>query len=134
MNALMMISIFISIAGLIIVLLPFFQGPGGRLENASYLDSVDVLEKRQNAIVERWKVEHKNHMEGFLSAREWRLRKTYLTNRYVDVARRIDWMNRQSEISGLEEPKPPTSPSTSPSTSTTTSSGSSQHSKNRGHS
>lgn len=92
MTPLMIIGIFVVGLALIIVLMPFFIGAGGWLQDAAVGDSFERLLLRRKAILKRWIDEEAQHQTGMLTDREWSLRQIYLTNRYVDVTRRMDWL------------------------------------------
>ncbi len=97
MNPLLVMSFSATLLALVLVLLPFFKGEGGRLEDAASEDSVEKLKLRQEALMGRWVSEYRSFKDELITPREWRQRKIYLTNRYVDTARRIDWLMRRGD-------------------------------------
>jgi hypothetical protein len=95
MNELSLLVILIGIVILVLVLYPFFAGEGGWLLDASKLDSVDKLKAKQRAILLRWIEDEQASESGMITVREWSMRQVYLTNRFVDTTRRLDWLADQ---------------------------------------
>lgn len=99
MNELSWIAIILGSVVILVVLSPFFYGEGGWLLDAAKEDSVEQLRERQRLILERWLQDEADATQGLITAREWNMRQVYLTNRYVDATRRIDWLTAvQSEV------------------------------------
>lgn len=92
MTPLISIGAVIGLFAICMVLLPFFSGNGGLLQDAAAADSLVRLQERRTAILNRWLSEEKQHATGMITDREWSLRKVYLSGRYVDVTRRMDWL------------------------------------------
>lgn len=80
------------VLALIIVGLPFFVGPGGALASAASENSPKRLESIKQAIVKRYLEEQKFFENKTISARVWETRKNFLIKRYVDAARRLDFL------------------------------------------
>ena len=95
MTPLMIIGVFVVVLAMVVVLTPFFIGAGGWLQDAAVGDSLERLLLRRKAILKRWIDEEAQHQTGMLTDREWSLRQIYLTNRYVDVTRRMDWLSTE---------------------------------------
>lgn len=96
MNELSVLSALIGLVVLVLVVLPFFRGPGGWLLDASNQDSVAKLREKQKIILERWLADEEAAKVGHITAREWSMRQVYLTNRYVDTTRRIEWLTSEA--------------------------------------
>ena len=79
------------------VLMPFVYGAGGALQDAAGEQSMDVLRDKQRVLMERWIADEAAHTQGMITSREWTLRQSYLTNRYVDVTRRLDWLSKEQQ-------------------------------------
>ena len=92
MTSLVMIGALIGLLALLGVLFPFFSGTGGLLQDAAAADSMERLQLRRKSILRRWLEEEKQHGSGMITDREWTLRQVYLSGRYVDVTRRMDWL------------------------------------------
>lgn len=92
MTSLVVLGSIIGLLTLLAVLSPFFRGPGGLLQDAAAADSTDLLQFRRHAILRRWLEEERQHESGMITDREWTLRQVYLSGRYVDVTRRMDWL------------------------------------------
>lgn len=95
MNELIVVASLISLAVLIAVVWPFFWGDGGLLVDASEQDSPAKLLERKRFILKRWLEDEKAAGEGLITPREWQMRQVYLTNRYVDASRRLDWLEHE---------------------------------------
>lgn len=93
MTTLVILGAVIGLLTLLAVLSPFFRGTGGFLQDAAAADSVDRLQLRRSAILRRWLEEERQHESGMITDREWSLRQVYLSGRYVDVTRRMDWLS-----------------------------------------
>jgi hypothetical protein len=77
---------------LVFVLLPFFRGPGGLLQEASATVSLEFLLGTQERLLERYLQDEMAAHHGEISKTAWSQRKAYLTGRYIDVTRRIDYL------------------------------------------
>lgn len=87
-------SALISIFLLIVVMAPFFIGKGGMLQESSSINSTERLDALKLAFLSRYLQDEASFKEGELSQRAWDKRREYLTHRYVDVARRHDYLSR----------------------------------------
>lgn len=87
----------IVVTALAVVLAPFWMGQGGVLQDAAGESSIPRLEAMRGAVLKRWLEEEKAAAEGLITKREWEMRQVYLTNRYVDATRRLDWVSRVGE-------------------------------------
>jgi hypothetical protein len=90
------IAIVWSIILILILISPFFVGRGGVLQESSSINSVERLESLRHALLKRFLQDEGSFKRGELSARSWEKRRSYLTNRYVDVTRRSDYLGRLS--------------------------------------
>ncbi|MFK7872610.1 MAG: hypothetical protein AB8C84_05485 [Oligoflexales bacterium] len=79
---------------LLFVLSPFWMGVGGELERASVIDDLNELLKLKSAVLQRYLQEEKDFVAGHLTNTEWNRRKEFLEGRYLDYARRLDYLNR----------------------------------------
>ena len=80
---------------IIAILAPFIHGPGGALQDAAGDTSPDILKNKQTALLERWIADEQSHTNGLITQREWNMRQVYLTNRYIDVTRRLEWLVKE---------------------------------------
>lgn len=85
-----MIGIFVLLA----VLLPFFVGSGGALAPAATETSTERLETIQKSVLERYLLDEAAYERKDLSKRTWQRRREFLLHRYVDAARRLDFLRR----------------------------------------
>ena len=72
---------------------PFWLGEGGRLARSSGLTDPDKILKIKKIIIERYVHEEGANKQGHISKSEWEKRKQYLLNRYIDLARRYDYLS-----------------------------------------
>jgi hypothetical protein len=88
----LVISILVGIAAMIAVLLPFFVGKGGRLALASYETSPERLRAMKRAILDRYLKDEGAFKSGLINQRTWSTRQQFLTNKYLDASRRLDFL------------------------------------------
>jgi hypothetical protein len=93
----MALPFIITIALLLVVLAPFLVGSGGLLQEANSINSVERLEGLRQALLQRYLQDEESFKQGNLSERAWKKRQEYLTNRYVDVTRRGDFLSRMKQ-------------------------------------
>jgi hypothetical protein len=98
-----LITCAIAIGVLIAVSGPFWLGSGGRLAAASAEQSVGQLEGARKEILTQYLKDEKAAEQGHLTAREWRGRKEFLTGRYLDASRRLDFLASTSSDEGVGE-------------------------------
>ena len=82
----------VSLLTLAAVLSPFFIGKGGQLAAAASVNSPERLEAIKRTILERYIEDEKAYEEKRLSRLAWEQRRLYLSNRYIDTARRLDFI------------------------------------------
>lgn len=92
-------AIVITALLILIVFAPFFVGSGGYLQEANSINSVERLEALREALLLRYLQDEDSFKQGNLSERAWNKRKEYLTNRYIDVTRRSDFLSRMNHES-----------------------------------
>ena len=91
----------LSVCVMALVLSPFVLGPGGHLATAASVNSPERLEAIKNAILERYLEDERAFQEKRITKIAWDQRKAYLTNRYIDAARRLDFIqNVMAEQNG----------------------------------
>lgn len=99
------IAASIGILLLLFILGPFFWGPGGLLQEASSINSPAKLAAFKEAILQRYLEDEASFSQGSLSKLAWDKRRQFLVNRYIDTARRLDF------VAGQEAEAKSTSPS-----------------------
>lgn len=82
-----------TVAAFLIILAPLFIGQGGALASASSLNSPERLVATKNAILKRYIEDEKSFDDKKINKLIWEQRKQYLSNRYIDAARRLDYIN-----------------------------------------
>ncbi|MDD9951799.1 MAG: hypothetical protein OXT67_09565 [Zetaproteobacteria bacterium] len=85
---------------LLTLLVPFWLGEGGALESAAAFDDVELLEQASEKILQRYLAEEKAAAEGDLTQTEWKKREVFLTDRYVDLRRRHDYLVEHASKDG----------------------------------
>ena len=83
----------IGLALTVFIMSPFWLGEGGLLARSSSLTDPDKILKIKQIIVERYLHEEKASKQGHITTSEWEKRKQYLLNRYIDLARRYDYLS-----------------------------------------
>ncbi len=81
-----------------LVLLPFLVGRGGQLSKTSLIYDVEECSALKKRILEQFVKEEKSFQEGSITSFEWAKRQTFLRGRYLDIARRIDFLKNSSLI------------------------------------
>ncbi|MCX6128700.1 MAG: hypothetical protein NTX25_06500 [Proteobacteria bacterium] len=90
---------FSALAALIIVS-PFWMGPGGRLQAAASVNSLEQLEAVKLSILHRFLEDERAFTEKRISKMAWEQRRQFLTNRYIDAARRSDYLRTLASEQG----------------------------------
>ena len=86
------LAVFIGVLLISILLAPFWIGRGGLLQASAQTNSPEKLDSLKTAILKRYKEDEAAFEAGSLSKVAWRNRKAFLTNRYIDAARRLDYL------------------------------------------
>ena len=86
------LAVMIGVLVVALILSPFWVGPGGRLAAAASVSSPERLESMKSAILKRYLEDENAYKVAALSKRAWEKRRSFLVNRYVDVARRLDFV------------------------------------------
>lgn len=94
---LMIFSVVISLILVFAVVTPFFWGQGGALQAASSENSRERLLAMKQAILKRYAEDEQAFEKKVLSKRIWEQRRQFLANRYVDAARRLDYVMADEE-------------------------------------
>ena len=85
-----LIMMVVALALLMLVTLPFFLGGETQLVSCAVINDHSKLNAWREEIIKRYLADEDAWRRGLLSARAWRKRRIFLTNRYVDVCRRLD--------------------------------------------
>lgn len=96
------VCVAITLVAFTIILWPFFMGAGGALQSASAVHSVEQLQNMRKAILERYLDDEQAFSKQLISKSVWESRKLFLTHRYIDVVRRIDFLT-VSQLAGQED-------------------------------
>ena len=88
----MLIPIFIALIMLMVLLMPFFFKGDPWLSGYRSFDSIDQLKSLQNQILERYLSDEKAFTDKIISQNSWNKRQSFLVMRYVDVTKRLDFL------------------------------------------
>lgn len=96
-----MIIVALVIAALLLaaVLSPFFVRESRVLSHGSSINSPETLRSLKDQLVRRMVEEEQAHRAGSLSDSAWNKRKQFLVNRYIDAARRLDFLEKVAKQS-----------------------------------
>ena len=86
---------FVVVIGLIAifgVMTPFFWGAGGALTDGASISDPGRLLAIKKVLLERYLEDERGFEQKLISERTWRKRRSYLRNRYIDIARRHDFL------------------------------------------
>ena len=76
---------------------PFWVGPGGALVAGSAIsDPAKVLDVKK-AILKRYLLDEASEASGNLTKVEWRRKRQFLVNRYIDASRRGDFLRHEAK-------------------------------------
>lgn len=89
---LVLIMTAVALLLLLLITLPFFIGGETRLVACAAINDRAKLHAWQAEIINRYLADERAWQAGTLSARAWHKRRIFLTNRYVDVCRRLDYL------------------------------------------
>ena len=97
-----MILVASGIAVLVVglVLSPFWLGRGGRLLESGSVNSPEKLERIRAALVSRWLDDEHAFQVGSITKREWEIRQAWLTNRFIDASRRLEYLEYINKAGG----------------------------------
>ena len=96
-----MIVIMTAVALLVLgmIVLPFFVGGETQLVACAAINDHDKLSIWREEIIKRYLADEDAWQAGQLSAGAWHKRRIFLTNRYVDVCRRLDYLATLNDAS-----------------------------------
>ena len=80
------------------LMLPFFVGPGGKLFAHSALNSAPSLEHMKQGLLSNYIKGEDLFQQHKISKREWEQRQQFLTNRYLEASRRLDYIRFQKTL------------------------------------
>ena len=95
------ITVLTGVILILLLLAPFWIGPGGLLQASSQVNSLDELKALKDAVIQRYLEDEKAFKEGNLSAGAWDRRRSFLSNRYIDAARRLDFLEHTKRSGGV---------------------------------
>lgn len=100
------VACLLALALLIFVFSPFWLGQGGQLLPSGALNEPQKIKKLQVLILKRYLVDEEAFHKGFITAQAWKQRQLFLSNRYLDLARRHDYLSfllHPEEQQGLQD-------------------------------
>ena len=81
-----------------LVLLPFCWRGGGKLAACASISSIEELQELKQRILRRYLADERTWREKQLRARVWQKRQLFLCNCYVDVCRRLDFLQQVGKV------------------------------------
>ena len=84
--------VVIALLAVIVTLLPFFVGGDRELQSSRLIHSQERLEAEKQAILERFVEDLRAYESKVINKLMWQQRRQYLVNRYIDAARRLDYL------------------------------------------
>jgi len=82
------------------LLTPFWLGRGGLLQASASINSQSQLVGLKEALLKAYINDEKAFAAGAMPSRSWLQRRDFLTNRYIDAARRLDFLIRTQTANG----------------------------------
>ncbi len=87
----------VALALLALIVLPFFLGGEAQLVACAAINDHAKLTALREEIIKRYLADEGARQAGQISAGTWNKRRIFLTNRYVDVCRRLDYLAAVSD-------------------------------------
>lgn len=89
-------AVVISFLLLLALISPFFVRESQVLSHGASINDPQVLQSLKDQLIRRYVEEEAAHKSGNLSDAAWQKRRQFLVNRYVDAARRLDFLEKLS--------------------------------------
>ena len=84
-----------SLLVILLILAPFLMGAGGQLSAHASVSNEESLTTMQKSLLNHYLKNEELFASAQLRKREWEQRQSFLTNRYLDVSRRLDGIRFQ---------------------------------------
>lgn len=84
------------------LVLPFFRGQGGFLQAGASVNSPARLQAMKDAVLVRFLEDEAAFKKGDLSKLAWERRKAFLSHRFVDASRRLDFLEHGTRLHSAE--------------------------------
>ena len=94
----MTLAILVIMILVIALMCPFFFIKGESLQDASSVNSVEKLESIKASLLKRYLEDEGAHRQKLISDGVWQRRKRFLTTRYIDAARRLDYLKHLKKL------------------------------------
>ena len=94
---LLLIILVVTLLMLLAITLPFFLGGTTQLAAAAALNDRAKLDALRQEIISRYLTDEAAWQQGLLNTRTWHKRRTFLTNSYIDVCRRHDYLTAMTD-------------------------------------
>ena len=88
----MILAVVIVVTLIVVVISPFFFYKGEALQEAASVNSISKLQGMKESLLKRYLEDEKAHRNKLISDSVWQKRKRFLTARYLDAARRLDYL------------------------------------------
>lgn len=88
----MIFSVIVVLVIVVVLTLPFFFAKNNLLQEAASVNSIEKLERVKKSLLKRYLEDEKAFEDKRISESIWKKRKHFLTTRYLDAARREDYL------------------------------------------
>lgn len=95
-----LITVFVAT---LLVILPFFVSEQRALQEGATVNSLEQLQKMKASLLKRYLEDEEAFQKKLISAAVWQKRKHYLSSRYIDAARREDFLKHLENEEGTHE-------------------------------
>lgn len=87
------VALILSALVIAAVVAPFLTGGERRLQSALFSNSPERLKAEKQSLVSRYLEDEQAFVKKRINKIMWVQRRQYLVNRYIDAARRLDYLN-----------------------------------------
>lgn len=94
----MTLAILLVVVLILLLVAPFFIYRGQSLQDASSVNSIQKLESMKESLLKRYLEDEMAHRNKLISEGVWQRRKRFLTGRYLDAARRLDFLKHLQKL------------------------------------
>ena len=99
----LVIGTILSIILVAVIASPFFYGEQTPLQSGAPLDSPKKLLAQKHALVKRFIEDEAAYEKKRINKIMWEQRRLFLVNRYIDTARRLDYLTHLAKLASEDE-------------------------------
>lgn len=85
----------LALVALLVIISPMFRSETKVLAASAAINDIEKLTALKSEILNRYLNDEQAQQANQLSARAWHSRRIFLINRYLDVCRRLDYLDNQ---------------------------------------